>query len=90
VPDLGIKKVAPQGGSYVISIEKKGNKPVPVDLVINYTDNSQTKIHRSIAVWEKSNNLTLTIPVKKKVKNITLGSLYVPDVNRGDNEWQNK
>ena len=90
VPDLAIQKVIAQSGKYVITIEKKGHKPVPVDLVLTFTDGTTTKLHRSIAVWEKSSILTLTIPVSKTVKNITLGSLYIPDVNRADNKWERK
>jgi hypothetical protein len=89
VADLSIKKVNKAAGGYNITIECSGNKPVPVDLTINYADGSKEQVHRSIAVWEKANTVTLTLSAKKSVKSIALGSTYVPDVNRKDNVWNN-
>lgn len=89
VPDLAIKKVSKQPAAYNILIENKGDKPVPVDVTITFTDGSKTNVHRSIAVWEKANAVTLSVPVKKAVKTISLGSTYVPDVNKKDNVWTN-
>ncbi len=90
VPDLSIKKVNKAAAGFNITIECTGHKPVPVDLTINYADGSKERVHRSIAVWENSNTVTLTLPAKKSVKSIALGSTYVPDVNRKDNVWNNK
>lgn len=89
VPDLSIKKVNKVAAGYNIIIECTGHKPLPVDLTINYADGSKERVHRSIAVWEKANTVTLTLPAKKSVKTIALGSTYVPDVNRKDNVWNN-
>jgi hypothetical protein len=88
VPDLAIKKVSKLSTGYSITIESKGQKPVPVDLVITYSDGTQSKLHRPIAVWEKTNICTLSLPAKKTVKKITLGSTYVPDVHRKNNLWE--
>jgi hypothetical protein len=90
VPDLSIKKVNKAAAGFNITIECTGHKPVPVDLTINYADGSKERVHRSIAVWENANTVTLTLPAKKSVKSIALGSTYVPDVNRKDNVWNNK
>jgi hypothetical protein len=89
VPDLSIKKVNKVAAGFNITIECTGHKPVPVDLTINYADGSKERVHRSIAVWENANTVTLTLPAKKSVKSIALGSTYVPDVNRKDNVWNN-
>jgi hypothetical protein len=88
VPDLAIKNVNKKGKNYEIVIEAKGTKPVPVDLDIKFTDNSIRKEHRNIGVWESGNNMvTITIPADKTVSSIRLGSLYVPDINKKDNEY---
>lgn len=89
VPDLAIKKVSKQPTAYNISIENKGDKPVPVDVTITFTDGSKTSVHRSVAVWEKAKTIMVSVPVKKVVKTIMLGSTYVPDVNKKDNVWVN-
>jgi hypothetical protein len=89
VPDLSIKKVNKGAAGFNITIECTGHKPVPVELTINYTDGSNDRVHRSVAVWEKANSVTLTLPAKKSVKSIALGGIYVPDVNKKDNIWNN-
>jgi hypothetical protein len=89
VPDLSIKKVNKTATGLSIIVACTGKKPVPLDLTITYADGSTENVHRSIAVWEKATSVTLTLPVKKTVKTIALGSAYVPDVNRKDNNWSN-
>ncbi len=53
IPDLAIAKVIEKANTKEITIENKGSKPVPVDVLITYTDGSSQKIHQSIAVWVK-------------------------------------
>ncbi len=84
--DLAISSVKQQGKTAQLVIISKGNKPVPVDLVITYADNTTEKIHRSIAVWEKGNKtISINIPSVKKIREVKLGSTWVPDVNKADN-----
>ena len=66
-------------------------KPVPVDLAVYYTDHTTQKIHRPISVWEKGNStVTLSFTATKPVRRLVLGSTYVPDVNKADNEYHMK
>jgi hypothetical protein len=90
-PDLSLNAVTKKGAGYSIVIESRGNKIVPVDLTITYSDNSTSKIHRSIAVWEKGNK-TVTIPLStsKKIQKVVLGSTYAPDTNKADNIFEAK
>jgi hypothetical protein len=61
-------------------------KPVPIDLTITYADRSVSKIHRSIAVWEKGNStVNITVPTTEKISKIELGSTYSVDANKKDN-----
>jgi hypothetical protein len=90
VPDLAIKTVTKQATGYSIIVESKGTKPVPVDLTITYTDGAIEKIHRTIAVWEKANTVTVSLQTKKAISKITMGSTHVPDVNSKDNVWEKK
>ncbi|GAA3996190.1 M1 family metallopeptidase [Hymenobacter fastidiosus] len=86
-PDLAIQSVTPEG----VTVAAKGSKPVPVDLLITFADNTTQKIHRSVAVWQ-AGNTTVTVPVEggKAVKKVVLGSTYVPDNNKVDNVWEGK
>jgi aminopeptidase N len=89
-PDLAIQKVVNNGVKPSVTIQMKGSKPVPVDLVITYSDGTVTPLHRSVEAWSAGHN-TVTIPVTpaKKIKKIVLGSAHVPDSNKKDNTWGN-
>jgi Peptidase family M1 domain len=80
--DLGIKNVKGQ----LITIENLGEKPMPIDLEINYSDGTVEKIHQSISAWQLGNKTAqLKTKSTKKIKKITLGSTYVPDSNEKNN-----
>ena len=86
IPDLAISSAKTTGSNLIVVVQSKGEKPVPVDLIIHYSDGTSSTIHRSIAVWEKgARQITLTIPVRKKLSKIELTSPHTPDVNRKDN-----
>jgi|SRR5450631_4265505 len=87
-PDLAINSAKNSGADYQMTIENIGGKPVPVDLTIYFSDGSEQKIHRDISCWEQNNKtIELHFSSSKKPNRLTLGSLYVPDVNKKDNEW---
>jgi len=87
-PDLAIGAVKKAGKEWQVTIQSPGTKPVPVDLTILFTDGSTQKIHRDISCWEKGNrSIGLQFPDIKKPVKMTLGSLYVPDVNKQNNEY---
>lgn len=88
IPDLAIASVKKNAGGYTIAITAKGAKPVPVDLQILYTDNSTTRIHRSIGVWEKgATGMSVQILTSKNIKKIELGAPQTPDSNPKDNVY---
>jgi len=91
VPDLAIDKVKKRGKKYEVTILSKGTKPVPVDLLVTLDDNTVVKLNKSIGVWEKGNtSTTVSFSTDKNVLRITLGSTYIPDVNKQDNRWEAK
>lgn len=87
VLDLAIKNVKGKQ----ITIENKGNKPLPIDVEITFADGSTEKIHKTVEAW-KSGNKTIVLSTKnnKKIKKVTLGSTYVPDSNKKDNVFEVK
>lgn len=90
-PDLGISKVTQKGKEGLIEIRSIGNKPVPIDVTVFFDDNSTTKIHRSIAAWEKGNKtVSLAFSSPKKIKKVILGSTWVADINKRDNVYEVK
>ncbi len=88
-PDLGIGQVTKTGNDYTVLINSIGSKPVPVDLTIYFQDNTIQKIHKNISVWENGEKQTqLHFTSSKKPLKLILGSLYVPDINKKDNEYR--
>jgi hypothetical protein len=86
VPDLAIGKFTDGKKEKSIVVEMKGEKPLPIDLSILFTDGTIQNIHRSTGVWELGNKVVeIKFASSKKVKEITLGSPIVPDVNKKDN-----
>jgi aminopeptidase N len=86
VPDLAIGKFTDGKKEKSIVVEMKGDKPLPIDLSILFTDGTIQNIHRSTGVWELGNkSVEIRFASSKKVKEITLGSPIVPDVNKKDN-----
>ena len=90
VPNLAIAEVKKKRKKYLVTIEMKGSKPVPIYLNITFADGTKTAIHRTIEVWEKGNATTIVeIPATKTIKKISLDNTHLPDVNKIDNVWTN-
>jgi hypothetical protein len=91
MPNLGIRTVRRTSGSaYVIEIVNKGGKPVPVDLTLEYSDGSKQTIHRSVAVWENADTLSLPVSTSKTITKATLGGTYNSDTDPSDNVFDVK
>lgn len=90
-PDLAISRVKKTGNTYMLTIENKGNKPVPIDLTMTLDDGTTQQQHRTIGIWESGNKTAnVTFVTNKKYTKIVLGSLYTADVNKANNEVLNK
>lgn len=88
MPDLAISNVKRNGKKTTVTVQMKGNKPVPVHLTIYYTDGSTQTLHQSIAVWEKSNTTSLDFTSGKTIEKIVLGDVHDADIDAGNNEWK--
>jgi len=86
--DLAISSVTKKGATHTITVQAKGTKPVPVDLTITFADNSKTKVHRTIAVWEKgATSISIPVTSTKAIQRVELGSTWVPDADKSDNVY---
>ena len=91
IPDLSITSVKKKGNRLTILVTNKGGKPVPIDLIAYFKDNSIEKIHRSIAVWEKGNsNTAINFSASKPVTKLVLTHPHTPDSNLKDNVYEMK
>jgi hypothetical protein len=85
-PDLAIGKFVNAKTKKTLVIERKGEKPVPIDLTIVFNDGSSQNIHRSIGIWQNGNRRTvIEFDTIKQIKKITLGNNHIPDTNKKDN-----
>lgn len=85
-PDLAIGKVSQKGKNKKVTVVSKGNKPVPVDLVVIFDDGSKVNFHRTIEVWKDKNSTTLAFSSPKRIKEVRLGSTYAADIDKSDNK----
>lgn len=91
VPDLAIGTVKKSGNTFTVVVTAKGSKPVPVDLIVYYSDGTTEKIHRSIAVWEQgAESITLIFKTVKSVRKLLLSDPHTPDSNPADNVYEIK
>jgi hypothetical protein len=88
-PDLAISSVTKKLNACQVHIVLKGSKPVPVHLTVVFTDKTTMQLRKSIDIWKGGKQeVTVTIPAKKEIEKIELGSTWVPDVNKADNSYQ--
>lgn len=88
-PDLGIKGVKSKKGRTEIVVEKIGNVPVPIDLIVTYTDSTTENIHKSTSSWKTGNKETkIELKTKKVVQKVELNSKLVPDSDAKNNVFE--
>jgi len=86
--DLSIKELFYNEDSYSITIENLGGLPLPVELLIEYTDGSTETISNKMDIW-KTGNRTLSINhiTDKEIKKVVLGNKLIPDINKNNNSF---
>jgi hypothetical protein len=88
VTDMAIEAVSKNAHGYAINIRNKSAKPMPIDLLLEYTDGTSSKIHETIGVWENGDQvITIQVPAVKTLKNVVLGGAHVPDKDKSDNSF---
>lgn len=86
-PDLGLKPLSMEGNAAVITVERIGNMPIPVQLEIMYEDGAKQTVHETAGVWKNGETkLKITCPAGKKVKSVALGAAAIPDADRKNNK----
>lgn len=91
IPDMAISKVIENGNQKQVVISSIGTKPTPIDLTITFADGTVKKVHQSIAVWEKGNKTTtIKFTATKRLKQVEMGSVHVPDSDKKNNSWKAK
>ncbi|MEP6512389.1 MAG: M1 family metallopeptidase [Parafilimonas sp.] len=89
-PDLAISSAKKNGNQISITVQSKGNKPVPVDITVFYQDGSTKELHQSISVWENSNTTSLSVNADKLIQKIVLGDVHDADADISNNVYEMK
>jgi hypothetical protein len=83
VADQGIKKVTLDNK---VVVENYGGLPLPVLLNVDYEDGTSEIISESTAIWASGEPaVVLQANPDLKIKQVTLGSAIIPDVNKQNN-----
>ncbi len=85
-PDLAIEKVKINNDNIIVLIKRIGNIPTRIKLIYKFADGSTQQSFFTAKVWKDGNKIfKIIIKSDKKLKSITLGGKYIPDVNKKNN-----
>lgn len=86
--DLGITSVEPTEGNYLITVENKGDIPMPVELEVIYADDTKEMVLLPVEIWQRGNSWTHLLKTNKELKRIVLDpNKMLPDVNMLNDTW---
>ncbi|MBB2158164.1 M1 family metallopeptidase [Gluconacetobacter diazotrophicus] len=89
-PDYAVKSATLTGDgptrAVLVTVDNKGWLPLPVTLVLTYTDGSTSRLTIPTETWQLRNEVELTIPTARTPQSVTLDPGHeIPDLNRADN-----
>lgn len=88
-PDLGIGEVSIKGKTAKITVEKKGNLPLPVHIVLIYRDGKQQEHHITADIWaDGRKETTVKLKTKGEISEIQIGRTDIPDINMENQGWK--
>ncbi len=86
--DLGILSVEPYKGDYLITVENNGDFPMPVELLVTYTDDSQETVKLPVEIWHRGNVWSHLLRTDKQVKRVVQDpNKLLPDINILNDAW---
>lgn len=84
--DLGIKKVTLDNK---IIIENYGGLPLPIKLIVNYSDGSTEEFYKNTSIWSTGDAaFIINADANKKISSINLGTNTIPDINQSNNKFE--
>lgn len=86
--DLGITGVKKVTDGYIISIENKGQMPMPMVMQATFADGSQQIISLPVEIWQRGNEWDHLLKSKKDLKRVVFDpNKMVPDINLLNDTW---
>ncbi len=90
-PDLAVKNVKVKSGKAIVTVEKVGNVPVPIDLIVTYADSTTENVSKNITVWKTgAKEVKVDFKPKKEITKVELNTKTVPDANEKNNVFEMK
>jgi hypothetical protein len=82
-PDLAVRKIT---NDRKIVVENIGGLPMPVELMITYTNGSQENYSLPVSVWSQQNKYALAeIKSELPIREVVLGNQFIPDTWKKNN-----
>ena len=86
--DLGITDVTPLNNNYNITVENKGEIPMPVVLEVIYSDDTKERVALPVEIWQRGNGWSHLLKTNKQVKRVVMDpDKMLPDVNLLNDTW---
>jgi hypothetical protein len=86
--DLMLDGVRSADGGHVIAVRNPGGMAVPFDVVLEFTDGSSERVHRTPAAWQADGRRTeVSVAMAETLQSVTLDTGIFVDANPADNTW---
>lgn len=87
MPDLAIDKVTRVANKVQVTVDNKGDFPLPIVLSFYNRDKVVKTVTLPASSWLEQPNkpVTVSIDSSEEITRVTLGNEYIPDVNRSNN-----
>lgn len=86
--DLGIISVEPYQGNYLITVENNGEIPMPVELLVTYSDNTTENVSLPVEIWHRGNVWSHLLRTDKIVKRVVVDpNKMLADINILNDTW---
>lgn len=86
--DIGVISVEPYQGNYLITVENSGQIPMPVELLVTFTDNTTENISLPVEIWQRANVWSHLLKTTKMVQRVVVDpNKMLPDVNILNDTW---
>jgi hypothetical protein len=87
--DLAIKSVDTKNGNYILTLENKGQIPMPVLFEIKYKNGNKERRTLPVEIWQKQNEFSYTIISNSELESITIDpDKLIPDLDTANNSWK--
>ncbi|MCU0252881.1 MAG: M1 family metallopeptidase [Vicinamibacterales bacterium] len=87
--DLTLDGVRSVDGGHAVAVRNTGGMAVPFDVVLEFTDGSSERVHRTPAAWQANGHETaVRVSGGKALRSVTLDTGIFVDANPGDNAWK--